>query len=174
MSKFKSKSLVEMLCEKFNKEMPHLTFSKFEGNVSNVYEIDGENYTLESSVDVIRVDSVGNTTVVYIDHGNFKGVPAHFNMEDFIKIYETVVRISGKAIGLYQGNKDEITIVSPKISLRDSNSTTISTSLEGIAAALANEVDLLHCTLEEAWEGMSKKLTNKYNFIKVKEFIESK
>jgi hypothetical protein len=44
-------------------------------------------------------------------------------------------------------------------------------SLEQISTILANEADLLHCTLEEAWEGISTEITSQFNFEDVKSFI---
>ena len=84
------------------------------------------------------------------------------------------MRISGKAIGLYKGDKSNVTYVSPKISLKNLNLSVSVSSFEEVATALANEADLFHCTLEKAWEGMSKEFTNKYDFRKIKEFIEMK
>ena len=43
--------------------------------------------------------------------------------------------------------------------------------LSEIAGILANEISLLHCTLEEAWNSISKNITNQFKFKEVESYI---
>jgi len=43
--------------------------------------------------------------------------------------------------------------------------------LSEVAGILANEASLLHYTLEEAWNGISKDITNQFKFKEVESYI---
>jgi len=43
--------------------------------------------------------------------------------------------------------------------------------LSEVANILANEASLLHCTLEKAWNGISKDITNQFKFKKIESYI---
>ena len=112
----KSNSLVLMLCKKFKEEIPHLEFKPIKGKVVESYTINEETFTLDTEVDAIEVISPSSkNTIVYIDNSKFVKVPAEFESEDFIKIYETIVKISGKSVKLHRGDLREGVIIEPKI-----------------------------------------------------------
>jgi len=40
-----------------------------------------------------------------------------------------------------------------------------------IANIVANEVDIFHCTIKDAWNGMNKNITEQFDFEEVKSLI---
>lgn len=44
--------------------------------------------------------------------------------------------------------------------------------LTQMANIVASEVELLHCTIEEAWNGMNSNITDQFNFEEVKALIQ--
>jgi hypothetical protein len=43
--------------------------------------------------------------------------------------------------------------------------------LNQMANIVANEAEIFHCTIEEAWDGINKNVTEKFNFEEVKSLI---
>ena len=56
-------------------------------------------------------------------------------------------------------NKKETSCVNEKLNINK------------MANILINEAELLHCTIEEAWEGMASDVTSQFNFKEVKSLI---
>lgn len=42
-----------------------------------------------------------------------------------------------------------------------------------MANIVANEAEIFHCTIEDAWEGINKNITEQFDFEEVKSLIEN-
>ena len=112
------KSLTFMLAEKFNKELTNLTFESIKGTIAEEFYIGGELYVINSRIDALEVSNKdGGRYTVYINGSHCHKVPKIFNLDDFITIYETISKISGKTIALYQDRIEDAIIIEPAIKL---------------------------------------------------------
>ena len=112
------KSLTFMLAEKFNKELVNLTFKSIKGTIAEEFNIDGELYVVNSRIDALEVsNSDGGRYIVYVNDSHCHRIPKVFDLEDFITIYETISKISGKPVAIYQDRIEDAVIIAPEIRL---------------------------------------------------------
>lgn len=111
-------SLTFMLAEKFNKELAHLTFESIKWTISEEFNIDGELYVVNSRIDALEVSNKdGGRYIVYVNDSHCHRIPKVFDLEDFITIYETISKISGKTVAVYQDRIEDAIIIAPAIRL---------------------------------------------------------
>ena len=110
--------LTFMLAEKFSKELTNLTFEPIKGTRSEEFNIDGELYVINSRIDALEVSNKdGGRYTVYVNDSHCHRIPKVFDLEDFITIYETISKISGKTVTVYQDRIEDAVIIEPAIRL---------------------------------------------------------
>lgn len=112
------KLLTTMLATKFSEEFNHLSFKPIKGTITNEYNINGEIYVTNSSVDALEVSNKsGGRYTLYLTDCSCHRIPKIFDIEDFILIYKTICMITGKPTAVYQDSIADAITIEPYINL---------------------------------------------------------